>query len=198
MDTLMRDSKGVNQISIDAAITEKRMIFLSGEINEKAAEAMVKQLMFFSMSNTEMPVKLFITTDGGEINSGMVIYDAIQSSPVPVEVYCVGKAYSMGAVLLACGKKGKRYLLPHSRVMIHEPLIPYGVGGKTSSIQTISESLLKAKRSMEEILAKHTGKTADEIAEATKTDHYFSAEEAIEFGLADGIMGLDEMMKGCM
>jgi ATP-dependent Clp protease protease subunit len=128
----------------------------------------------------------------------MVIYDAIQSSPVPVEVYCVGKAYSMGAVLLACGKKGKRYLLPHSRVMIHEPLIPYGVGGKTSSIQTISESLLKAKRSMEEILAKHTGKTADEIAEATKTDHYFSAEEAVEFGLADGIMGLDEMMKGCM
>ena len=198
MDTLMRDSKGVNQISIDAALTEKRMIFLSGEINEKAAEAMVKQLMFFSMSNTEMPVKLFITTDGGEINSGMVIYDAIQSSPVPVEVYCVGKAFSMGAVLLACGKKGKRYLLPHSRVMIHEPLIPYGVGGKTSSIQTISESLLKAKRSMEKILAKHTGKTADEIAEATKTDHYFSAEEAVEFGLADGIMGLDEMMKGCM
>ena len=198
MDTLMRDSKGVNQISIDAALTEKRMIFLSGEINEKAAEAMVKQLMFFSMSNTEMPVKLFITTDGGEINSGMVIYDAIQSSPVPVEVYCVGKAYSMGAVLLACGEKGKRFLLPHSRVMIHEPLIPYGIGGKTSSIQTISDSLLKTKRSMEEILAKHTGKTADEIAEATKTDHFFSAEEAVEFGLADGIMGLDEMMKGCM
>ena len=198
MDTLMRDSKGVNQISIDAALTEKRMIFLSGEINEKAAEAMVKQLMFFSMSNTEMPVKLFITTDGGEINSGMVIYDAIQSSPVPVEVYCVGKAYSMGAVLLACGEKGKRFLLPHSRVMIHEPLIPYGIGGKTSSIQTISDSLLRTKRSMEEILAKHTGKTADEIAEETKTDHFFSAEEAVEFGLADGIMGLDEMMKGCM
>lgn len=198
MDTLMRDSRGVNQISIDAALAEKRMIFLSGKIDENTAEDVVKQLMFFSMSNTEMPVKLFITTDGGEINSGMVIYDAIQSSPVPVEVYCVGKAYSMGAVLLACGEKGKRFLLPHSRVMIHEPLIPYGIGGKTSSIQTISDSLLKTKRSMEEILAKHTGKTADEIAEATKTDHFFSAEEAVEFGLADGIMGLDEMMKGCM
>ena len=124
----------------------------------------------------------------------MLIYDVLQANAAPIEVYCLGKAYSMAALLLCCGQHG-RYLLPHSKVMLHEPLIPYGVGGKSSSIQTISESLLKTKQQLEELLAKHTGQTAAALDEITRTDHFFTAGEAVAFGLADGIKDFNEMME---
>ena len=195
MRTLIKDSNGVHEISVEAAVSEKRIIQLNGTIDDAMANDFVARILYYAQQDKEKPVKVLITSGGGEIGAGMVIYDVIQSSPVPLLLFGVGKAYSMGAVLLACGEKGKRFLLPHSKMMIHEPLIPYGIGGKSSSIQTISDSLLKTKHEMEKILAKHTGKTVEEIAESTKTDHFFTAEEAIDFGLVDGVMEFNEMME---
>ena len=195
MRTLIKDSNGVHEISVEAAVSEKRIIQLNGTIDDAMANDFVARILYYAQQDKEKPVKVLITSGGGEIGAGMVIYDVIQSSPVPLLLFGVGKAYSMGAVLLTCGQKGKRFLLPHSKMMIHEPLIPYGIGGKSSSIQTISDSLLKTKHEMEKILAKHTGKTVEEIAESTKTDHFFTAEEAIDFGLVDGVMDFNEIME---
>ena len=191
----VKNVNGVQTMPVDALLGQRRIVYVCGEITDAMAIEFVQQIMYLNYEDDVMPIKVFINSGGGEINSGMMMYDVIQKSRAPVQLYCIGKAYSMAAVLLACGKKGNRYLLPHSKVMIHEPLIPYGVGGKSSSVQTISESLLKTKREMEELLAKHTGKTAEEIAENTKTDHFFEAEEAVSFGMADAIKEFDEMME---
>lgn len=191
----VKNVNGVQTMPVDALLGQRRIVYVCGEITDAMAIEFVQQIMYLNYEDDVMPIKVFINSGGGEINSGMMMYDVIQKSRAPVQLYCIGKAYSMAAVLLACGKKGNRYLLPHSKVMIHEPLIPYGVGGKSSSVQTISESLLKTKREMEELLAKHTGKTAEEIAENTKTDHFFEAGEAVSFGMADAIKEFDEMME---
>ncbi len=191
----IKSAGGIQQVALSAFLGQKRNVFISGEITEETAIGFLQQIMYLNFEDDVAPIKVFINSSGGEINSGMVIYDVIQKSKAPIQLYCVGKAYSMAAVLLACGKKGSRYLLPHSKVMIHEPLIPYGVGGKSSSVQTISNSLLKTKQEMEALLSKHTGKTVEEIAENTKTDHFFEAEEAVSFGMADGIKEFDEMME---
>ncbi len=191
----IKSVNGTQEVTLPAFLVQKRSVFVLGEITEDTAVDFLQKIMYLNLEDNVLPIKVFINSSGGEINSGMVMYDVIQKSRAPIHLYCIGKAYSMAAVLLACGKKGSRYLLPHSKVMIHEPLIPYGVGGKSSSVQTISESLLKTKREMEELLSKHTGKTAEEIAENTKTDHFFEAEEAVSFGMADGIKDFDEMME---
>lgn len=122
------------------------------------------------------------------------MYDIIQTSPAPIRMVCMGRAYSMAAVLFASGGHG-RYMLPNSELMLHEPLLGNRVAGNSSSIKSISDTLLETKRRLNRILAKHTGKTEEQIDEATCFDHYFQADESIEFGLCDGIAGLDELMK---
>lgn len=190
----VKSSNGIMVIPLESRLMASRRIFIEGEINEEVASQFVKQVMALNDESTE-PIHVFVNSDGGEIVSGMLIYDAIQSSEAPIRMYCIGKAYSMAAILFTSGRHG-RFILPHSKLMLHEPLIPYGVGGKSSSIQSISDSLLKVKRDMEEVLAKHTGKTVKEISRITKTDHFFTAEEAVAFGLADGVKDLAAMMKG--
>lgn len=190
----VKNVRGTEVVPAEAALAQRRILYVCGDITEETAVEFFQQVMYLNYEDTATPIKVFINSGGGEINSGMMMYDVILRSKAPIELYCIGKAFSMAAILLACGEKGNRYLLPHSRVMIHEPLVPYGIGGKSSSVQTVSDSLLKTKREMEEILAKHTGKTPEEIAESTKTDHFFSAEEAVDFGLADAIKNFDEMM----
>ena len=191
----IKNTRGFQEVGLHALLGQRRIVYVCGEITEETAVSFIQEITYLNGEDEVTPITVFINSEGGDINSGMLMYDVIQSSRAPILLYCIGKAYSMAAVLLACGKKGSRYLLPHSKVMIHEPLIPYGVGGKSSSVQTISESLLKTKREMEELLAKHTGKTAEEIAENTKTDHFFEADEAVAFGLADGIQEFGEMTK---
>ncbi len=193
MRTIVKDSKGINEIEMESSIREKRIIYLSGEITDKAAMAFIQQIMYFTLEDDRQPVKVFINSPGGSIHAGMMIYDAIQTSQLSIEMYCVGMAYSMAAVIFACGRNG-RYILPHGSVLLHEPLIPYGVGGKTSSIQTIAEDLMKTKNDMDEILSKHTGQSKEKLDEITKQDCIFKGGEAVEFGLADGIMGLTEML----
>ncbi|MBQ3969311.1 MAG: ATP-dependent Clp protease proteolytic subunit, partial [Clostridia bacterium] len=131
---------------------------------------------------------------GGEVNSGMLMYDVIQSSKAPIKMFCMGKAYSMGALLFASGNHG-RFMLPHGELMIHEPLLGNRVGGNSSSIKSISDNLIETKKKLNAILAKHTGKSEEEIEKATEYDHYFTAEESVEFGLCDDIVSFEQIME---
>ena len=194
MQTAIKSVNGYQAMPIEALLNHQRVIYVNGEINEQAAINVVQQMTYLVMEDSVRPIKLFINSCGGAIDAGMVIYDILQACPAPIQVYCTGKAYSMAAVLLCCGQHG-RYILPHSKVMIHEPLISTGVGGKTSSIQTIAESMMKTKEEMVAILAKHTGQPLKKLYEVTKTDTFFSADEAVDFGLVDKVVDFAEMVK---
>ena len=194
MRTVIRTSHGMQELSLEGMLSAKRAICLSGPIDDAMAAAFSQQIMCLALDNRQRKIKLFITSDGGSIDAGMVIYDILQSSQPPIEINCIGKAYSMAAILLACGRHG-RYLLPHSRVMVHEPLIPTTVGGRASSIQILSESMLRARKDLEDILARHTGQDRLALAEAIRGEKFFSAKEAVEFGLADGIRSFSQMIE---
>ena len=152
-------------------------------------------LSFLCKEDDEKPIDVLINSPGGEILSGLLIYDCIQSCKTPIRMFCMGIAYSMGALLFASGNHG-RFLFPHSELMLHEPLLGNRVGGNASSIRSISDSLMESRNKMNQILAKHTGKTEKQIEKATSYDHFFDVEEATKFGLCDGTIGFDEIMEG--
>ena len=194
MHVQVKSSNGITLVPLDSRLMAERKVFIEGEINADKACEFVKQVMLLNAEDPQQPIDVLINSPGGEINSGMLMYDVIQASKAPIRMYCIGKAYSMGAVLFACGNHG-RYMLPHGELMIHEPLLGSRVGGNSSSIKSISDSLLETKRKMNQILAKHTGKSEEEVEEATSFDHYFSPEESIAFGLCDQIVGFDKIME---
>ena len=195
MNTIIRTNQGVQEISVEAWARSLRRCFLFGEVTDDMAMAFAKEIARFQAEDPSEPAKVFINSPGGSVGAGMLIYDIIQTAGVPIEMYCLGKAYSMGAIIFACGKNG-RYMLPHSKVMIHEPLIQSGIGGKTSSVQTLANDMLRTKASLAEVLQKHTGQSAEKLEEVMKNDTFFTAQEAVDFGLADGVKGFDEMMNG--
>ena len=182
----VESANGTREISLATRHLMRRKIFLTGEIDAPLANSFLAQIMFLE-EERDAPVDISINSTGGEVNSGLLLYDAIQASTLPVNLICTGHAASMAAIILAGGEKGRRYILPHSKVMIHEPLISSGVGGSASSIKNISDSILETRDIVNGILAKHTGKTLEEINEATRYDHYMNAEEAISFGICDKI-----------
>lgn len=193
MNMLIRSSGGLYLVPMEAKLmADQRKIFIEGEINADKALEFIKQLLCLG-EESDKPVNVLINTPGGEINSGLLMYDAIVGSRTPVRMICTGRAYSMGAVLFACAKE--RYMLPNSELMIHQPLLGGKVSGNASSIRSISDSLLETKTKMNMILAKHTGKTEEEMDQATSFDHYFTPEEAVEFGLADRIISFSEIME---
>ena len=192
--SLVKSVNGISSVSVEAKLLSKRKIFIEGEITSDLACNVVRKIMFLVMEEKEKPIDILIHSPGGDINAGLLIYDMIQSCKTPIRLFCIGKAYSMAAVLLACGNHG-RYILPHSELMLHEPLLNNRVEGTSSSIKSISESLLEVKRKLNNILAKHTGKEEEEIEKATCYDHFFNPTESIEFGLADEIIGFDKMME---
>lgn len=175
------------RMSMETQFFQDRTIFLEGEITSESANCIVKQLLILAKESTE-PINIYINSGGGSVNAGLLIYDVIQSIQSRVNIYVTGMAASMAAVLACCGEKGRRYILPHSQCMIHEPLINGGVGGSTSAIRNISESLLKTRELTNGIIAKHTGKSMEEVEQACSYDHYLDAEEAVEFGLVDEIV----------
>ena len=177
---------GTREVSLYTRHLTNRNIFLNGEINADMANFFVTQLLYLEETPDE-PVNIYINSPGGEVNAGLMIYDAIQGSKLEINMICTGLAASMAAVLLAGGQRGSRYILRHSKVMIHEPLLANGVGGSATSIRKISESIIETRELVNGILAKPTGKTVEEINEATSFDNYMSAEEAIAFGLCDRI-----------
>lgn len=195
MNIQVKSSSGITLVPIETRLMADRKVFVEGEINHESACEFVKKIMLLNAEDKSKPIDVLINSPGGELNSGFMMYDVIQSSSAPIRMFCMGHAYSMGAVLFACGNNG-RYMLPHSELMLHEPLLGNRVGGNASSIRSISESLMEAKNKMNHILAKHTGKSVDVIEQETSYDHYYSPEESIAFGLADKIVGIDMIMEG--
>lgn len=195
MNVQIKSSNGITLVPVETRLMADRKIFVEGKINQESACEFVKKIMLLISEDQERPIDILINSPGGEINSGLLMYDVIQASKAPIRMFCMGYAYSMGAILFACGNHG-RYMLPHSELMLHEPLIGNYVGGNASSIKSISESLVETKKKLNQILAKHTGKTEEEIEKAANFDHYYSPEESVEFGLADKIIGFDVIMEG--
>lgn len=194
MNILIKSSNGIAQVSADSKLLMQRKVFIEGEITPESACEFIKKIMILNAEDSCKTIDVLINSPGGEINSGLVMYDVIQASKAPIRTFCIGRAYSMAAVLFACGKHG-RYMLPNSELMLHEPLLGNRVGGNSSSIKSISESLLETKKKMNQILSKHTGKSEEEVEKSTSYDHYYSPEESKEFGLCDQIVDFNMIME---
>lgn len=183
--TIIEDVNGAKEFSIRAHHIFNGRIFIEGTINQNTAVWFASVMRH--LADEKKTVDIYINSPGGEINSGLLMYDIIRSYKYPINMYCIGMAASMGAVLLAGGQKGRRYILPHSKVMIHEPLISGGFGGSATTIEKTAQNILETKSLINGILSEHTGKTIEQVNEATLFDNYMSAEEAVEFGICDEI-----------
>ena len=184
----VESAHGIREVALLTRHLMNRTLFLNGKINSETADAFLSQMLFLEEEDPEKPVTIFINSPGGEVNAGLMIYDIIQNSNLTINMVCTGLAASMAAVILAGGQKGCRFIMKHSKVMIHEPLIPDGVGGSASSIKNLSDSIMDTRKILNEILAEHTGKNRKEIDKATAFDNYMNAEEAIKFGICDRII----------
>ena len=181
-------SNGVHGVELQTSHFDDRRLFITGEVTDQMAIDFVSEILY--LAKKDKPVTMYINSPGGSVNAGLVIYDAIQKAPFPIDMYCIGMAASMGAIILAGGQKGRRFILPHSKVMIHEPLITGGMGGSATSIKKTADSILETKKITNTILAKHTGKSLKEIDKATSFDNFMNAEEAVKFGICDEIRDL--------
>lgn len=196
MNIIRKSSSGIALLPIESELfTEKRQLFLEGEVTDEKVLELIKQIMYLISQNKD-PITLYINSAGGSVNAGLALYDTITSAAkkVTIKTVCLGKAYSMGAILLCCGTKGERYLLPNSEVMIHQPLIQNGVGGNASNIKSLSESMQKTKTQLNKILAENTGNSVKKINTVTRNDFFLTAEEAIEFGLCDKICDISDLV----
>ena len=191
----IKSSNGICVAPVDTGIFKHRKLMIEGEINADSAMQFIKALMLLIFENSIEPIDVLINSPGGEINAGLAMYDAMRTCGVKIRTICVGRGFSMGAVLFAAGTGG-RYMLPNSELMIHEPLISNRIGGSSTSVKSISDSLLETKKKMDRLLSECTGRSEEEIEEATSYDHYFTAEESIDFGLADGIIEFKKIMEG--
>lgn len=183
---LEENTGGVREISLESRLLTERKLFIAGDITDDTVYGFTLSMMYLSAS--EEPVSLYINSMGGSVNAGLAILDVIHGSSFPINMYCVGQACSMAAVILAAGQKGRWFILPHSRVMIHEVLLSGGVGGSATSISRISESVMETRDLINGILAEHTGKTVEEINSATSFDNFMNAKQAVEFGICDEIV----------
>jgi len=174
------------EMTIDELLLENRVIFLVGEINHASATGVIMRLLHLSNQKKDMDINLYINSPGGSLDDTLAIYDTIQFLNCDVATYCIGRAQSGGAIVLASGKKGKRHMLPHARVMIHQPY--GGVTGQASDVLIQAEEILKAKRQLNEILAHHTGQTIEQIEKDSERDRFFSAQEAKAYGLVDEVI----------
>lgn len=179
-------SRGERAYDIYSRLLEDRIIFLGGPINSAVANLVVAQMLFLESKDPKADINLYINSPGGEVYSGLAIYDTMQYIRCDVSTICVGLAASMGAVLLSAGTKGKRFALPYSRIMIHQPL--GGAQGQATDIEIQAREILRLKKSLNEILYKHTGQPLDEIEKQTDRDNFMDAEEAKKFGLIDGVL----------
>lgn len=189
-----KSARGNDIIPVEVPLADARHFYMTGEIDTEMAQEFFKAMSYFAMEDPEEPVKVFINSHGGSVEAGMMIYDIIQGAPMPVKMYCTQMAYSMAAIIFASGNDG-RYILPHSKMMIHEPIALGGINGKTSSIRKTSERMCQLKSELDAILAKHTGQSVEIIDKATSEDCYCTAGEAVAFGLADEVIDFKEMIE---
>lgn len=179
-------SRGERSYDIYSRLLKERVIFLSGEVEDRMANLIVAQLLFLESEDPEKDINIYINSPGGSVTAGMAIYDTMQFIKPDIRTLCVGQACSMGAFLLSGGTTGKRAALPHSRVMIHQPL--GGYRGQASDIQIHAQEILKIKQTLNERLAAHTGQPIDRIERDTDRDNFMSAEEAKAYGLVDEVL----------
>ena len=179
-------SRGERNYDIYSRLLKDRIIFLGEEVNETTASLVVAQLLFLESEDPGKDIQLYINSPGGSVTAGMAIYDTMQYIKCDVSTICIGLAASMGAFLLAGGTKGKRFALPNAEVMIHQP--SGGAKGQATEIQIAAENILKTKKKLNEILAANTGKPYEQVAADTERDYYMSAEEALAYGIIDGVI----------
>ncbi|MBQ9485257.1 MAG: ATP-dependent Clp endopeptidase proteolytic subunit ClpP [Clostridia bacterium] len=177
--------KGERSYDIYSRLLEDRIIFLTGEINDAVADSVVAQLIFLEGKDPNKDISLYINSPGGSVTAGLAIYDTMNYIKCDVSTICIGLAASMGAFLLSSGAKGKRYALPNSEIMIHQPL--GGAQGQASDIKIQADHIIKTKHRLNSILAANSGKPYEEVEKDTDRDNYLSAEEAKEYGLIDEI-----------
>ena len=178
--------RGERGWDIFSRLLKDRIIFLGTQINDQVANTIIAQLLYLESENQEKEIMLYINSPGGVITSGLAIYDTMQYIRAPVSTICLGQAASMGAFLLSAGEKGRRFALPHARIMVHQPL--GGAQGQASDIQIQAQEILRLKEKLNEILAENTGQPLDKIAHDTDRDRYMTALEAQEYGLIDAVM----------
>ena len=181
-----QNSRGERSYDIYSRLLKDRIIFLGEEVNETTASIVVAQLLFLESEDPSKDIHLYINSPGGMVTAGMAIYDTMQYIKCDVSTICIGMAASMGAFLLAGGAKGKRFALPNAEVMIHQP--SGGAKGQATEIQIAAENILKTKKKLNQMLADNTGKPYEVVAADTERDHWMSADEALDYGLIDGII----------
>jgi ATP-dependent Clp protease protease subunit len=181
-----QSGRGERAYDIYSRLLKERVIFLVGPVNDHAANLIVAQLLFLESENPDKDISLYINSPGGSVSAGMAIYDTMQFIKPNVSTLCTGLAASMGAFLLAAGEKGKRFSLPNSRIMIHQPL--GGAQGQASDIEIQAREILYLRERLNAILAERTGKTIDEISKDTDRDNFMSADAAVEYGMIDKVL----------
>lgn len=179
-------ARGERSYDIYSRLLKERVVFLVGPVEDQMANLVIAQLLFLESENPDKDIYLYINSPGGSVTAGLAIYDTMKFIKPDVSTLCIGQAASMGAFLLAGGAKGKRYCLPNSRVMIHQPL--GGFQGQASDIEIHAKEILKLKHKLNEILAENTGKSIEEIARDTDRDNFMGAHEAVEYGLVDAVL----------
>ena len=181
-----KTSGGERAYDIYSRLLKDRIVFVGGEIDDDMANAIVAQLLFLQAQDAEKEVSMYINSPGGSVTAGLAILDTMKMVKCPVATYCVGQAASMGAVLLASGEKGRRFALPHARIMVHQPW--GGAQGKASDIEITAREILRLKEMLNGILAEAAGKTLEAVTNDTDRDHFMSAEEAKSWGIVDKVM----------
>jgi ATP-dependent Clp protease protease subunit len=181
-----QSSRGERSYDIYSRLLKERIIFLTGQVEDHMANLVVAQLLFLESENPDKEIFLYINSPGGSVTAGMSIYDTMQYIKPQVSTVCMGQACSMGAFLLAGGAPGKRYVLPNSRVMIHQPL--GGFQGQASDIQIHAQEILTIKQKLNKLLAEHTGQPLEIVEADTDRDNFMSADEAVEYGLVDAVL----------
>lgn len=181
-----QSSRGERSYDIYSRLLKERVIFLVGPVDDYVANVIVAQLLFLESENPDKDISFYINSPGGSVTAGLAIYDTMQFINCDVSTMCIGQAASMGALLLAGGAKNKRYCLPHSRMMIHQPL--GGVQGQASDIEIHAREILQIRERLNKILSDHTGQTMETIARDTDRDNFMSGPESVEFGLIDEVL----------
>lgn len=182
-------ARGERSYDIYSRLLKERIILLGTPVTDDVANSIIAQMFFLEMENPEKDIHLYINSPGGSVSAGLAIYDIMQFVKCEVSTYCIGMAASMGSLLLAAGTEGKRFILPHSRTMVHQPhIMGGGISGQVSDIEIHAREMLNTKKKLTEIYVKHTGKNFDELTAAMDRDRYMGAEESKEFGLVDHVV----------
>ena len=189
-----QSSRGERAYDIYSRLLKDRIIFMGEQVHDSMANTIIAQMLFLESEDPDKDINLYINSPGGSVTAGLAIYDTMQYIRPAIATICMGQATSMGALLLAAGAKGKRYALPHARVMIHQPL--GGVQGQATDIDIQAREIMKIKELIHKILVKHTGQNMEKIRQDTERDYFMDAEEAMRYGIVDRIITERDMGKG--